>query len=93
MTMSPSVDVKAKITHFLDEIGRVKIRPSKHTNQLYVISYLAQKIPGERVFTEYQINQLLSMWHTFWDSALLRRELFVQNYVDRNNDGTAYKRK
>ncbi len=91
--MSPSIDVKAKITNFLDEIGRVKERPSKYINQLYVISYLAQKIPWERVFTENQITQLLSMWHTFWNSNLLYKQLHTQEHLDSTWDGTAYRRK
>lgn len=93
MTMSPSVDVKAKITHFLDEIGRVKTRPSKYIHQLYVVSYLAQKIPGERVFTEHQITQLLSMWHTFWNAWLLYNELHAQDHLDSTADWATYKRK
>lgn len=91
--MSPSIDVKAKITHFLDEIGRVKIRPSKYIHQLYVISYLAQKIPGERQFTENQLTQLLSMWHTFGNSNLLYKELHTKEHLDVAPDGTAYRRK
>lgn len=91
--MSPTTLHKEVIATILDEKGRVKIRPSKYTKQIHVIAYLATKIPPHRVFSEKQINDILTMWHLFGDSALLRRELYVQEYLDREVDWSAYRRK
>lgn len=90
--MSPSENVKQQITTFLDTIWRVKTRPTNSTKQMLVISYLAQKIPGDREFTETQVNDLLTMRHTFWNSALLTNELYTYWHVSRNSNGTWYKR-
>ncbi len=91
--MSPSDVIKESIQTYLDDIGRISVRPSKKSKQLLIIAYLAQKIPWGRVFTEQQINDLLKMRHTFWDFALLRRELYILEYIDRTLDGSKYTRR
>lgn len=91
--MSPSDTHKELIKTYLDTIGRVAVRPSKKSNQLHIIAYLAQKIPWWRVFTEKQINDLLTMRHTFGDFALLRRELYIHDYIDRSVDWSTYTRR
>jgi hypothetical protein len=43
--MSPSDLSKETIKTYLDNIGRVAVRPSKKSKQHLIIAYLAQKIP------------------------------------------------
>ena len=90
--MSPSAIQKTHISSFIDTIWRVKSRPAKKSKQIAIVAYLATKIPWDRVFSETQINDLLKMRHTFGDPALLRRELFIQEYVNREIDGSKYRR-
>lgn len=55
-----------------------------------MLSYLADRIPPDKVYTEREFNELLNMLHTFGDAATLRRELFDYYLVNRSQDGKNY---
>lgn len=80
------------ITRFLDDNGLVKQWPSKRAMQLEVIAYLANKFPQNTSYTEAEVNDILKQLHTFGDWAILRRELCNLGYLDRDVNGTEYKR-
>ena len=78
---------------FLDKQGRLQQWPSKHTDKLLVLAYLATKFDLKLTYSETEVNALLKQWHTFSDWALLRRELFDRGFIVRNPDGTDYRLK
>lgn len=60
------------IKGYIDVDGRVTQMPSKRKKKIYVLSYLADRIPEEQEFTEQKFSELLSRLHTFGDVATLR---------------------
>ena len=78
-------------TRFLNPEGQLVQWPSKQTDQLLVISYLAGKFALGTRYSEAEVTELLKTWHTFSDWPLLRRELYNRGYVTRNSDGSNYR--
>lgn len=79
------------LRNFLDTDGKLTAFPAKRKMKLYALLYLAQKIPADTDFTEREINDILRNWHTFADSATLRRELYDYHFLDRSRDGKIYR--
>ena len=79
------------LRNFLDTDGKLTAFPAKRKMKLYALLYLAQKIPADTDFTEREINDILRNWHTFADSATLRRELYDYHFLDRSRDGKVYR--
>jgi hypothetical protein len=66
---------------FLDDEGRLRSIPAKHTKRLVVLDYLAQLFePGER-YPEVEVNRRLREVHP--DVAALRRHLVEEGFLDR----------
>ncbi|MDD6189414.1 MAG: DUF2087 domain-containing protein [Clostridiales bacterium] len=78
------------IKGYLDANGRITKMPSKKKKKLYVLSYLADRIPADREFTEKEFNELLNNLHTFGDAATLRREMYDYFLVNRRQNGILY---
>ena len=79
-----------EIRGYLDASGRLTALPAKRKKKLIALSYLADRIPESRVFTEMQFNELLNSLHAFGDPATLRRELYDYFLVNRSTDGREY---
>ena len=78
---------------FLDPEGRLRIYPSKRKDRLLVLAWLARHFEHDVEYTEKEVNARLNELHTFGDWALLRRELFDERFLDRDPDGTRYRRR
>ena len=78
------------LKNFLDGENRLKAFPSKRKLQLCAVRYLAEKFEPGRIYTEREVNGVLSRWHTFRDPETLRRELYQNHFLDRKRDGSAY---
>ena len=83
--------MKDILKNFLDEQGRLIAFPSKRKLKLYALLYLAEKIEQDKSYTEKEINELLSTWHTFEDPVTLRRELYTHRLIDRDAYGRQYR--
>ena len=83
-------EVELKIKNFLDGENRLSTFPAKRKMKMWALAYLAGKLEPERVYTEKELGELLSRWHTFGDPASLRRELFDYRFVDRDLSGRGY---
>lgn len=79
-----------QLKNHLDVEGRLKWWPSKRSKQLVALDYLATKFEQGKVYSEQDVNYVLNQWHTFGDPALLRRELFDDALLNRQQDGTEY---
>ena len=80
-----------EIRNFLDEQGRLKSYPAKRKRQIYALVYLASKFERDRLYTEKEVNEVISNWHTFNDWALLRRDLLDARFLSRKPDGSEYR--
>lgn len=78
------------IDRFLDAEGRIIQLPRKQKPKYAVLEYLATKFEPDIVYTERQINDICSSWHTFDDYFLLRRELVDYHLLDRERNGSRY---
>ena len=79
-----------EIKSFLDDNGRLISYPAKRKRQIYTLFYLASKFePGKR-YTEKEVNEILNKWHTFNDWAMLRRDLYDCQFLNRKSDCSEY---
>jgi hypothetical protein len=78
---------------FIDGNGRLARWPARQKVQRMAAAYLAGKFESGREYSEREVNFLLLDWHTFGDWALLRRVLFDWGHLDREADGTRYRRR
>lgn len=81
-----------KTLRVFDREGRLVRWPTKRSQQELCLWFLWSKIPRGRTFTEREIGEFLNTLHLFGDAALLRRDLFDLGLVDRNRDGSGYRR-
>jgi hypothetical protein len=86
----PTPVVSEKLSRYLDAEGRLKGWPSKRSDQLDALYYLAARLPGGVEWSERELNELLKALHTFGDWALLRRDLYDVRLLDRSLDGRRY---
>lgn len=79
---------------YADEHGRIIHWPRRKNrqHQLNILRYLLTKFELKRTYTEREVNDILRAHHTFEDWAMLRRELFVLGWMDRELNGTDYER-
>jgi hypothetical protein len=91
MEPTPSTpEISEKLARYLDAEGRLKGWPSKRSDQLQALHYLADRLPSGVEWSERELNELLKGLHTFGDWALLRRDLYDARLLDRSPDGRRY---
>jgi hypothetical protein len=91
---TPSLDrasLPRELRPFVDDQGRLVQWPVRQRVQRMAATYLAARFEPGREYSEREVNELLSAWHTFGDWALLRRLLCDWRYVRRESDGTRYR--
>ncbi len=79
-----------KLKNYLDIEGRLKVWPSKKKNRVLALEYLADQFKEDVEYSEKEVNEILNKYHTFNDSALLRRALFEFEYFNRTRDCSKY---
>ena len=85
------MELEYVLRNFLDATGKLTSFPAKRKMKIYCLFYLAQKFEAKTEYTEQEINNVLLDWHTFSDSATLRRELYDYGFLDRSRDGKVYR--
>jgi DNA-binding MarR family transcriptional regulator len=87
----PSEEIRDPgLRRFLDAAGRVTTWPAKRRDQLVVLTYLVSDLESGRVFSEAEVNDLLTRRHTWNDPAYLRRALVDERLLQRTPDGAQY---
>lgn len=89
----PRVEPPFELRRLFDEEGRLTRWPAKLKKRLIALDWFAQHFHFDREYSEPEVNGLLNRLHTFGDWAILRRELFDRGYLDRDPDGTRYRRR
>lgn len=82
--------IQGELKSFLDGEKRLHTFPAKRKRKMWALAYLAGKLEPGRVYTEKELGEALSRWHTFGDPATLRRELFDYGFVGRDAAGRGY---
>jgi len=86
-------DSSDSVKRFLDADGKVTRWPARRhvqRDQKAILDYLIGKFERDVIYSEKEVNAILNTWHTFGDWALLRRELYDHEYLDRTPDGKQY---
>lgn len=78
------------ITVFLDKDGKIERIPVPSRTKIPLLAYLAGKFEKNRDYTEKEINQIITGWHTFNDYFILRRLLVDYGFLDREPNGSRY---
>ncbi|MFV0424693.1 MAG: DUF2087 domain-containing protein [Bacilli bacterium] len=52
--------------------------------------YIVSKFEAERNYTEKEVNEIIKVWHTFDDHAIIRRALCDEGVLCREDDGSSY---
>jgi hypothetical protein len=81
-----------ELRHFLDSEGRLRQWPGKLKKQLAAYAWLATLFEFGREYSEKEVSEVLRTAHTFEDWAILRRGLCDHRYLEREADGSRYRR-
>jgi hypothetical protein len=79
------------LRNYLDSENRLKAYPTKRRLKMISLMYLAGQFEKNRNYTEKEINEVLNQFHTFNDPCILRRELYMNNFLNRKADGSEYR--
>jgi len=79
------------VERFLNNEGQLDHWPTKFTDKMLVLEYLAAKFDPGKVYAESEVNEILKQWHTFGDWPLLRRSLHDYGFMDRETDRSRYR--
>lgn len=85
------VRLRRAARHF-DPGGGMIRWPGKHSERVLCLWVLWSRLPPRQVFSEKQINEMLTLEHGFGDPALLRRELVDGGWLTRTRDCSEYRR-
>ena len=76
----------------LDKNGRIARWPRKERDRMAVLRRLAAAFVPGREYTEAEVNACIAERTCDGDHALLRREMFQRGLLDRELDGSRYRR-
>jgi hypothetical protein len=82
--------IRAEISVFLDDEGRIKLFPAKKKNKELILMYLSSSFECGVTYTEKEVNAIIEDRHIFQDKWLLRRELIDHGFLERLTDGSKY---
>ena len=81
---------KGNISAFIDEAGKIVQIPVPNRTKIPVLAYLAGKFEEDRIYSEKEINKIITAWHTFGDYFILRRLLIDYRFLERTPNGEKY---
>lgn len=84
------MDLEMELKNYLDDMGRLKLYPSKRKYKILALIFLASKFEKGIIYSEKEINEILDNAHAFNDRCLIRRELFNKGFLGRLNDCSKY---
>lgn len=86
------MDFTQQLRGFLDEDGRLTAFPAKRKKKLYALFLIAEKFESDRDYTEKEVNEIINSATVFRDPATIRRELYDLYFLNREKDGTHYRK-
>jgi hypothetical protein len=83
-------DLPEALLRFVGPDGLLKQWPRRERDREAVLDYLISKFRRNHLFSEGELNAVLNQWHTFQDTASLRRYLVDYGYLGRTSSGGRY---
>ncbi len=80
------------INRFLNHEGKVKQVPAKMSKKILLFDYLGTKFENNKVYTEQEVNKIITDWSTIDDYFVLRRGLVDSKQLSRTPDGSEYRK-
>lgn len=88
---TPALKIEKQFERLLDSEGRLTSWPIRKWNlKVRILEYLASKFEIDTAYKEKDVNEILGQYHTFNDSALLRRYLCDYGFLERTINGALY---
>jgi len=84
------MEIPDNIKRYLDKKSLIRIWPAKPKDQMMILQFLSDQFELNRNYSEKEVNEILNKLHSFEDSALLRRELYMKEFINREPDGSKY---
>ena len=81
------------IDNFLNSEGKILTWPAKQEKKKAILRYMSSKFDVNRMYTEKEVNEIITRWHEFNDLFILRRGMVDMGYIERTKDGKQYWRK
>lgn len=85
-------ETAAKALRQFDASGRLLRWPIKYSVQRLMLWGLWMRFDTRRRYTEREVNEVLKRWHLFGDHCTLRRELVNMRLLERESDGSEYRK-
>ncbi len=82
----------ARVAAHFDDRGRLMRWPGRRAHQILCLWALWARFPARATLTEKRVSAFLAERHQFEDAALLRREMVDGGLLQRNRDGSQYRR-
>jgi predicted GNAT family N-acyltransferase len=78
------------IDKYLDYHGLVEIYPTDWDSKQIVLKYIADSFEKDIQYSEKEVNDIIKKTITFSDYAIIRRDLFDSQLIDRTPNGQFY---
>jgi hypothetical protein len=88
----PLGPIAMKALRHYDDNGRLARWPIKYSVQRMMLWGLWMRFDSRRRYSEREVNELLNAWHLFGDHCTLRRELVNMRLLERESDGSEYRK-
>lgn len=79
-----------ELQNFLDKDGGINVWPKKHKAKRMILDHLATFFEREIIYSENEVNGIITKHHSFENIALLRRELIEKRILQRERDCSKY---
>lgn len=76
------------IKNYINEVGALKIFPSKEKKKIIVLEYIAKNFSKGKTYSEKEINRILE--RIYEDYVTIRRALIEYGFIERTKDCTKY---
>ena len=79
-----------KIRNFYNSDGILKQYPAKRPLRMLALAEIAKCFENNRIYSEKQVNEIISKAIGFEDIEMIRRELYESKMINRKRDGSEY---
>ena len=78
------------ISSLINDIDQIIRWPKKPSDKSDVVEWLSSKFKFKKIYSEKEVNAIISTHHIFDDTPLLRRELVSKKFLSRKDNGSEY---
>lgn len=85
-----AVSYPPELRRFMNRDGRLTRFPTREYDRHLVLRHIAKRFAAERIYTEREVNDVISSAIAYDDFVTIRRSLFNSGYIGREKDGSRY---